>query len=104
MSEALHRKRCFNHESREAVARCPECAHFYCRECVTEHEGRVLCVRCLGELTGAEQKKRKRRFIPSILIQAVVGFFVLWFIFTLLGEGLAIVPDEFHEGQMMLEE
>src|SRR5580658_7631208 len=30
-------QRCFNHDLREAVAQCPSCKRFFCRECVTEH-------------------------------------------------------------------
>ena len=43
----LAHQRCFNHATREAVARCPECHHFFCRECITEHDDRVLCTGCL---------------------------------------------------------
>ncbi len=46
-AEDLSGKRCFNHAGREAAARCPGCRRFYCRECVTEHDGRVLCAECL---------------------------------------------------------
>ena len=41
MSSLIHR-RCLHHPAREAVALCPECRRFYCRECVTEHAGRMI--------------------------------------------------------------
>ena len=47
MDDLLH-QRCFNHMLREAVACCPECRRYFCRECVTEHEDKVLCAACLG--------------------------------------------------------
>jgi len=43
-------QRCLNHTFREAVARCPECGHYFCRECITEHEDRVVCASCLRKL------------------------------------------------------
>ena len=42
MEDLVH-QRCFNHMLREAVACCPECRRYFCRECVTEHEDKVLC-------------------------------------------------------------
>ena len=59
----LSQQRCFNHTSREAVARCPECGRFFCRECITEHDDRVLCAVCLG-------KKGKTGFIRNIRLSA----------------------------------
>ena len=103
MSESLARTRCLNHHGREAVARCPECHAFYCRECVTEHAGRVLCVRCLNEIAGQTETKPRRRFLPALAVQAVVGFFLVWFLFTVLGEGLAMVPHQFHDGAITTE-
>jgi len=41
-------RRCRIHPAREAAARCPECARFYCRECVSEHDDRLLCRECLA--------------------------------------------------------
>ena len=32
MNDLLY-QRCFNHVLREAVARCPECLRYFCREC-----------------------------------------------------------------------
>ncbi|MBT8374528.1 MAG: rhomboid family protein, partial [Deltaproteobacteria bacterium] len=29
-------QRCNNHGQREAVARCPKCRRYFCRECITE--------------------------------------------------------------------
>jgi hypothetical protein len=51
-------QRCFNHGMREAAARCPECGRFYCRECITEHDDRVLCSACLKKLARAPLAKR----------------------------------------------
>jgi len=50
----LARARCFNHAHREAAGRCVACEHTYCRECLTEHAGRLMCSRCLGATAQAQ--------------------------------------------------
>jgi hypothetical protein len=39
--------RCQRHPGQAAAARCPSCQQSFCRECVTEHYGRMLCLACL---------------------------------------------------------
>jgi hypothetical protein len=97
MASLIH-ERCFNHARREAVARCPECGRFFCRECVTEHEGRVVCAACLGaQLHPAPI--RSSLFGRLLLgFQVVVGLSGLWLIFYFLGEVLLTLPSSFHEG------
>ena len=51
LQDILRHQRCYHHHGREAVVRCPECGRFYCRECVTEHDDRMLCSRCLEQIT-----------------------------------------------------
>ena len=48
---AVALQRCLHHGEREAIARCPECGSFFCRECITEHDERVLCASCLAKIT-----------------------------------------------------
>ena len=96
----LTRKRCFNHSSREAAARCLTCGRFFCRECVTEHAGRVNCALCLGELNGEPTGRsgglrRLRRWAAC-----GAGVVVAWTIFYLLGKALLTIPTSFHEGTM----
>lgn len=98
MAQDIAHERCFNHARREAVARCPECGRFFCRECVTEHEGRVVCAACLARLTGAEEVRRSRWGTLARAIQCLVGLLVLWVCFLLLGQGLLALPSSFHEG------
>src|SRR2546429_9979935 len=59
MTSNLIHQRCFNHALREAAARCPECGHFYCRECITEHEDRVICANCLAKLAAPRLMERR---------------------------------------------
>ena len=107
MSPPLTRQRCTIHLEREAAARCPSCARFFCRECVTEHAGRLLCAACLRELFAAAQRPgRARRSWKKTLgntARAAVlasSLFVSWFFFHLLGRKLASLPDEFHVDQI----
>lgn len=91
-------QRCFNHASREAVARCPECGRFFCRECVTEHDDRVLCSACLARLARTPLTKRPA-FVRVIRIaQGAAGIIVAWFFFFLIGDVLLKIPSSFHEG------
>ena len=53
------RQQCWNHESREAVCRCPGCGRSYCRECVTEHGARLLCAACLRKARAADSPQRR---------------------------------------------
>jgi hypothetical protein len=87
--------RCLNHATREAVARCPECGRFFCRECVSEYEDRLVCALCLGRLTTRKLPGRRRRlFFRSLLV--LVGFIILWLSFYLMGKGLLLVPSSFQ--------
>jgi hypothetical protein len=102
----IARERCSNHASREAVARCPECGRTFCRECISEHDGRVVCAFCLKRLsTKPVRRYRLARLVP--LIQILVGVLLLWSSFYLLGKVLLTIPSSFHEmaiGQQRLED
>lgn len=98
MAEDLARQRCFNHARREAVARCPECGRYFCRECVTEHEDRVLCASCLTRLTRDAGRARRSWRRLTRLFQCVAGVLILWLCFYVLGRGLLALPSSFHEG------
>jgi hypothetical protein len=89
---------CFNHASREAVARCPECQQFFCRECITEHDDRVVCSACLKKLTRRPLAQRFAFAQTFHLAQFALGILIAWFFFFLIGEGLLKLPDSFHEG------
>jgi hypothetical protein len=93
----LTHQRCFNHASREAAARCPECRRFFCRECITEHEDRVLCATCLKKSASAPLTKSPAFLGIKRLIQCAAGIFLAWFFFFLIGESLSRVPASFHD-------
>ncbi len=94
----VSREKCFNHAFREAAARCPECGRFFCRECVTEHESRVLCTTCLAEREAASGKKTGR--FKGLLrpVHFLIGLLTLWLCFYYLGRTLILIPAPFHEG------
>jgi hypothetical protein len=92
--------RCFNHAGREAVARCPECRQFFCRECVTEHDDRVICAACLRNLVKTPSTRRRAFSGLARFIQFAFGILLAWFFFFLLGETLARLPDAFHESTL----
>jgi hypothetical protein len=88
-------QRCFHHAAREAVAQCPSCKHFYCRECVTEHNGRMICVICVNSLArdaGKAERAKKARWT----VAALAGILIAWLVFYYLGLTLARIPSKFH--------
>lgn len=102
----LARQRCLLHPLREAAARCPECTQFHCRECVTEHDGRVLCTPCLRRLTAPKTDSgRSRRFFSAVWLglKFAAAFIFVWFAFFLAGQFLARTPQEFHNGSIFRE-
>jgi len=100
-------QRCLRHPEREAVARCPECRRAYCRECVTEHDGRMLCASCIARLrapAGADRAARGGLFgVAARLLRAAgkaarlgAGVLAAWLFFHALGETLAMIPAATH--------
>ncbi|MDY7037756.1 MAG: rhomboid family protein [Thermodesulfobacteriota bacterium] len=99
MKDLTH-QRCFNHEYREAVAICLECDRFFCRECITEHEDRVLCASCLSTLNKSPWLRPLRYKGIIRLAQFLSGSLALWIFFYYLGQVLLSLPTSFHEGTL----
>ena len=99
MAELAHH-RCLNHPVREAVARCPACAQFYCRECITEHEGVISCASCLRKVASAPAARRANRNLAGRVGLALLGFLAGWLWFYAAGQILLALPSKFHEGTM----
>ena len=95
----IAQERCFNHASREAVARCPECGRYFCRECVSEHEDRLICTCCLKRLAKPFQKKQRMRGVLRLL-PAALGLLLLWSTFYLLGKTLLAIPTSFQHADI----
>lgn len=88
-------QRCWHHPAREAVVRCPECTRFYCRECVVEHLGRMICSDCVARQQAAAASGNFHAVRWSLFASA--GFFVAWLIFYYVGVMLARIPSDFFE-------
>jgi hypothetical protein len=94
----LAEQHCFHHAQREAAARCPECRRFFCRECVTEHEDRVVCAACLKVLTAARSGGKVSIVWLVRTLQLVWGLLVALVFFYWLGQTLLDLPSSFHDG------
>lgn len=96
--ENIHTRRCARHGDREAAARCPSCGGFFCRECIVEHEGRLLCTSCLA--TQAAPKQARRGDFAALRRQLALAAATLAavLVFYAVGSVLLNVPPVFHEG------
>lgn len=95
---ALFQRRCANHAGREAAAQCRACARDFCRECVTEHNHRLICSACLRQLTAAAPRRPTAIAGLRRLGQGLAGLVLCWMFFNLLGRALLRLPSSFHEG------
>ncbi|MEO7299509.1 MAG: rhomboid family protein, partial [Verrucomicrobiota bacterium] len=89
-----------NHLAREAVARCPECRFFFCRECIAEHDDRVICATCLKKIVKASAAKRSPVHLLKRLTFGAFGLVTAWLFFYWVGQGLLSIPTEFHDGKI----
>jgi len=101
MTRDLTLQRCFNHAQREAVARCPSCAQYFCRECITEHDDRIICAACLKKLSSTSFLK-SRGFAWALRVgHCLLGFLAAWFLFYMFGDQILLrLPSSFHEGTL----
>jgi len=96
--QQLLQQRCSRHQQREAVARCLECGRFFCRECVTEHQGRLLCSACLSKQIDSKPRGRGSAAIVLRAAQFLSGALTIWIFFYLIGHLLLSIPSDFHDG------
>ena len=78
----LRYARCLFHPLREAAARCPHCGGTYCRECVTDEEGKLACPPCLRRMArpATSQGSLVRRFRQALAgLTALACLLVLFF-------------------------
>jgi hypothetical protein len=97
---SLVQRRCLNHAGREAVARCPECGRFFCRECISEHDDRILCAGCLGKTVATAARRSGALEGVFLLGQCLLAVAAIWFVFFLVGRSLLEIPTAFHEGRI----
>jgi hypothetical protein len=93
----LSSRRCANHGEREAIARCLKCGGFFCRECVTEHDGKLTCAVCLARLREGG-KRSGGNFMSTVASVATfaVGLVIAWMFFYYVGWFLLGLSDSFH--------
>ena len=68
----IEKQTCFNHQDRPASAKCKQCGNIFCKECIVEYNGKLLCAFCL-EKHKVENVKR-----PTVLT------WILLFLFSTL--------------------
>ena len=101
------RRRCHTHPEREAAARCPGCARPFCRECVSEHDDRLLCAACLRREAADTQQPVRDHAARNRLLGALAGFALACLFFYAVGSALAsfenqppdAAPGLHHEGE-----
>lgn len=101
-STGLTQRRCRNHGQRAAVARCPACQGFFCRECITEHDGEIICASCLAKKTQPPAPDSKAT-LPLLrpawrVTQFTFALILLWLAIYSFGQILINLPSDFHEG------
>ncbi len=95
MTQFIH-QRCFVHPSREAVSLCLECRRAFCRECVVDHDGRLICAACLARLN--DPAVRRRGVLRRLFSAVGVAFAILlcWILFYMFGRVLMLAEPAHH--------
>ena len=80
------------------MAGCQVCLRFFFRECVTEHEDRVICAECLRKIVSARGSRAAgvRRVFGALL--PLVGLLIAWLFFYGVGRSLLLIPASVHDG------
>lgn len=95
---------CLRHTDRPAVARCPSCGQSFCRECVAEHDSRLLCADCLRKQSETLRHAAKAGWLTRLplaaALQLVAGLAILWGLFYLTAGVLRRLPADIHEGHI----
>lgn len=95
---AMTSAKCHHHRQREAAARCPDCGRCFCRECVTEHDGAVVCAACLQRRSQGRPLRRARWPAIRLALAGAAGLVAAWLLFLVVGRALLMLPSRFHEG------
>lgn len=82
-TRGLRHARCLFHPLREAAARCPHCGGTFCRECVTDEDGKLACPPCLRRMARPHAPKLSpmRRFRQVLAgLAALASLMALFFV------------------------
>lgn len=89
---------CTRHAGREAAARCPQCRRFFCRECIAEYRGRLLCSHCLHLTTGATSPAHRGRAHAWVRgLTLILALSLVWMFWSWAGWQLARWQHATHE-------
>ncbi|HEV2688724.1 MAG TPA: hypothetical protein VGV35_09225 [Bryobacteraceae bacterium] len=80
------------------MARCPVCLRFFCRECVTEHEDRVICAECLRKIVAARASRTSGLRLVFGALLPFAGLIIAWLFFYGVGRSLLLIPASVHDG------
>ena len=80
----LRHARCLFHPLREAASRCPHCGGTFCRECVTDEEGKLACPPCLRRLARPPAPKASLARSFKAVLAGVAAFACLAAVFFAL--------------------
>ena len=94
----LAARRCLVHPDREAVARCPSCRQFYCRECVVEHDTRFLCAACLQKSIEAGTNRRSIGVDWLSPLRLLLGFAGAYLSLYVIERILLLIPINVYNG------
>lgn len=98
MTEPLHQQRCKIHPAREAMARCPSCGGDFCRECINDHDGRMLCADCIRQVKAAvETPADTEQSGLRLAVYCALCVLGVWSLLYFAGRILLLVPMETHE-------
>jgi hypothetical protein len=81
---------------REAVARCPQCTRYFCRECVTEHDGRLMCRGCLAAASTVVDAEPRNWGALVWPLLAAGGWLFVWILAYYVGDLLLRIPNSWH--------
>lgn len=95
---AFASQRCYQHSAREAAARCPACRRFFCRECITEHDGKMICGECLRAKRSPQGKSRSLWAVGPLAVLWVLGLGLGFLFFYGMGRILLTMPTSYHDG------
>jgi hypothetical protein len=78
------------------VSLCVECRRAYCRECVVDHDGRLICAACLVRLrapSAGGSRALQRTFSAAGM---AVTLLLCWIVFYMAGRLLMTAEPEHH--------
>jgi len=78
--------------------RCPECRRYFCRECATEHDERLLCAECIKRLSAKRAGKGGRLAWAKGALAGALGLLLAWLFFYGIGQVLMQIPAAQDEG------